>query len=232
MTLYFLYYFLIHPNYHFLMDNTQTEQQTQQLQDDLDDLVLELNFDSLDTKKGYIYNGTLVIDLPTPESILPPVYFMEIFMTEYETYYIILDYEITHSILESYKAFYQNNNVLPPEIVDLISYNLFGYYNLTETLFNPPEQQTYQEQQIQQQKTLLKQYIIDRKCKIAYKADYYNYSIRILDNQNMYDLCLLEEIYKHYTTEREKGMFYWITVDNLDIDTAEEAEDAEDTLIN
>ena len=119
----------------------------------------------------------------------------------------------------------------------MISNNLFGYYNLTETLFNQPKQKAYpahqahQAHQIQQQKTLLKQYIIDRKCKIAvtdnYYNDYYNDSVRILDNQNIYDLGILEEIYKHYTNEGKKGishgMFYWITVDNLEEDATEDA---------
>lgn len=215
MTLYFLYYFLIHPNYHFLMDNIEIEQKTtQQTNNNLDlDLALELDFDSLDTKKGYIYNGRLIVDLPKPKSILSPVYFTEIFITEYESYYIILDYEITHSILESFKIFYQNNNVLPLDIVELISNNLFGYYNLTDILFNSSEQQA------QQHKTLLKQYIIDRKCKFVVKANYYNDPVRILDNQNIYDLGLLEDIYIHYTNEATQGishgMFYWIRVDNL-----------------
>lgn len=233
MTLYFLYYFLIHPNYHFLMDNIEIEQKTtQQTHNNLDldlDLALELDFDSLDTKKGYIYNDTLFINLPKPKSILSPVYFTEIFMTEYDTFYIILDYEITQSILESFKIFYQNNNVLPLDIVELISNNLFGYYTLTDILFNPSEQQA------QQHKTLLKQYIIDRKCKFAVKANYYNDPVRILDNQNIYDIGLLEEIHKHYNNEATQrishGMFYWITFDNLDID-ADDAEDTEDALIN
>jgi len=232
MTLYFLYYFLIHLIYHFLMDNTQTEQKTiqqrQQTQDEVD-LALDLEFYSLDTKKGYIRNDTLFINSQIPKSILSPVYYTEIFMTEYDTFYIILDYEITHSILESFKIFYQNNNVSPLDIVELISYNLFGYYNLTDTLFNSHAQY------VQQHKTLLKQYIIDRKCKFAVKTNYYNGAIRILDNQNIYDIGTLEEIHKHYNNEAiqriSHGMFYWITFDNLDID-ADDTEDAVDTLIN
>ena len=225
------------------MDNIEIEQKTiQQRQQTLDDfdLALDLEFYSLDTKKGYICNGTLIIDSPTsipkpkPKSILSPVYFTEIFMTEYESYYIVLEYEITYSILESFKIFYQNNNVLPLDIVELITNNLFGYYNLTDILFNPLEQET------QQHKTLLKQYIIDRKCKIAVKANYYNDPVRILDNQNIYDLGVLEEIYKYYNNEATQrishGMFYWIKVDNLeenaeDAEDEEDAEDAEDTFI-
>jgi len=189
------------------------------MQDSINSLsgINDLNsYNRLDTDKVYIYNDTLISKADIlignlNENIkLPEVFITEIFMTEYKTYYIILDYYITNSLIVSFKNFIKNNNDLPDDIINLICYNLFGYYNLD---FLDRISDKYHHE------LLLTQYILDNKCKFASKDNYYYTNFYILDNKNKDDSYILEDIYNHYSRNNNyKGMFYWITIDALEID--------------
>jgi hypothetical protein len=131
-------------------------------------------------------------------------YYYKLFMTDYEQYYICIDYEITETILEAYKNYIRYNVSLPQDIIELISFNLFGYYNLD--FLNKYDRKYHIIM-------LLKQYILDAKCLFAYIPHFYIDNIRIVLNNKT-----LTNIYKHYSSEENKfGMSYWITTDYLEI---------------
>ena len=133
-------------------------------------------------------------------------YYMELFMTEYQQYYIVLEYDLHQEILDRYariKDTPENQVQLPNDILEVLCNELFGYHNLDFLdKYHSSNHLQY----------LIKQYILDGKCKFAFEDMYYpSHGINIVN-----DNCVITSIHNHYSQSGNHGMFYWITQDNLE----------------
>lgn len=190
----------------------------------------------IETKLGYVKDYILITDPQTASGEnKKPVYYEELFMTDCEIYYIILDYNISDTILNSFLTFcdcnkmLSNTKSLPDEIISRICYDMFGYYDLSFLNGINPKYQS---------RVLLLKYIIDRKCKFGYIDPYLlhiNENITILNDTPIRDDIpehnkklleehhqILDEIRKHYSGDanlRRGTMFYWINHDSINVNT-------------
>ena len=173
--------------------------------------------DLIDTYKDESYFN--MIEYTKPDGT--KYYSYSFLESEYKNYYINLDYDIRIETLENINTFIkqqfpeQQKEQYPEDIITDIFKQLFGFESLIKMnnilkLFTDCKEPDFEKIQ----KKLILEYINLGNYTISYEGKYCYYKKHIPDKTHkIYDL-----IKDHYFGNPNKGMFYWVTHDELEID--------------